>query len=480
MGEYWIDIIFTNSYSQPPPETIDRERRDSPEEEKSDPEINPGLQSQGVKYIDSKETMSKHTEKEMLDIVLNRAQDSEDCASESNTLIQKFQSLAIIENVLKAKTPSPQLSIGSCLDSFRSEGYAKKKRKYARLTDSEKLFIVKEVKLKKRNKKELSKTLEISYSTIRRVVREMWSEGSKTSKWFDSAVYTKKITKRTQDEIKYFIYGSRSWVTASQIADYIKKNTNQEIPQSTIRRYLKEDLSFSYRKGTPKPWSVNLGKLRAVRIWYSTELIRNIDQPTLLVNIDETCLSKTAFNNRSWFPKGNSGEVFSIGFRNSISLILAITSEGDYFGATIRRTVDSKIYKQFLENLEEWLQIRDKKRHRNIILIHDNAPIHRSKILFEFTRDDGYIHAFLPPYTPEYAPVELIFGQIKSHIKKSCRKSLIDLRGNEGIELVKSELSRLDRKVIIKCWRHSLERMKQDLARFIHNIELISPGQNCS
>ena len=45
------------------------------------------------------------------------------------------------------------------------------KEKYSRLTDSEQIFIVKVVKLKNRGKLELSKTLKISYSTIRKVVR---------------------------------------------------------------------------------------------------------------------------------------------------------------------------------------------------------------------------------------------------------------------------------------------------------------------
>ena len=480
MSEYAIDVIFTNSYLRPSLEITCSEHRDSQEKEKLNPRCNPDEQKLKFKYIDSKNAIRKHTAKELVDRVLKWVQNAAECASKSCNFIRKFQSLTIMENEPKRKTPLTSQLIDHHLSGSQLQDRIKEKKKYGRLTDSEKLFIVKEVKLKKRDKKELSKILKVSYSTIRRVTAEMWSEGSKSSKWFDPVRYTKKITKRTQEKIKHFIFDRKFWVTAPQIAHFIKKNTNQEIAQNAIRRYLREDLRFSYKKGTPKPWSIDLDKLRAGRIWYSSELTKQVNQRTLLVNIDETSLSKSTFNNRSWFPKGNSGEVFSIGFKSSISLILAIISEGHYFGTTIGSTVNSMIYKQFLENLEGWLSLRYKNKYDNIILIQDNAPIHRAKIVFKFMESDDYTHAFLPPYTPEYAPVELIFAQIKAHIKRSYQKSLVDLRGNEGVRLVKDGLSRLSRETIIKCWRHSFERLNQDLSRFIHNIKLIHHDQNCS
>ena len=111
-----------------------------------------------------------------------------------------------MENEPKRKTPLTSQLIDHHLSGSQLQDRIKEKKKYGRLTDSEKLFIVKEVKLKKRDKKELSKILKVSYSTIRRVTAEMWSEGSKSSKWFDPVRYTKKITKRTQEKIKHFIF----------------------------------------------------------------------------------------------------------------------------------------------------------------------------------------------------------------------------------------------------------------------------------
>ena len=320
----------------------------------------------------------------------------------------------------------------------------------------------------------------ISISTVRRVMDQMWSEGVSTPRWFNLWTYTRKITKRTQKVIKEYVTSKRCWITAIHIADHIKEKINKEVPQNRIRKYLKESLRFSYRKGTPKPCSVDIEKLKIGRIWYSYSFLRFIPERFLLVNIDETSFSGSIFNNRSWFPKEFSGEVFSIGYKNSTSLILAITSEGDYFGSTIRQTVNGNIYIQFLGNLWGLLKNTWRNNYQNIIIIHDNAPIHRAKQWLDFMREDDFMHAFLPPYTPEYAPVELVFSQLKSNVKKNKQKHLINFRGDERVKLVANELSKLEREMIIKCWRHSFSRMEQDLNKFTNDTKAINKYQKIS
>ena len=343
------------------------------------------------------------------------------------------------------------------------------RKKYSRLTDSDRLFVVKEVKLNRRSIKELAKSMHTSSSTIRRTVSQMWSEGNSTRKWFDSKLLSKQITSRTERIIKSFISQRRQWYTAAHIKDYIKKEVGQDVSCSKIRKYLKETLKFSYRKGSSKPWFVEVNKLKLGRVWFSYKIFEIINYRTLLVNIDETSLSNSVFHNRSWFLKGESGEIFSTWYKGSISVMLAVTSDGDYFGSPIKESVNSFIYKQFLENLEGWLKKKKGSQFSNIILIHDNAPIHRAYEWQEFMKYSQYQHAFLPPYTPEYAPIELVFSSLKSHVKKKQTKTLIDFKKEIGLRVIANSLSKLSRNTIMRCWRHSLWRMKWDANRFIHN-----------
>ena len=435
-----VEVILTNYYCNPLPKALCRQSRESNEEEKIYKKNKSDDWNLKNKFIDTKFAISKHSTDELLGLVRELASIRADPWSESESLTARFEDMSLVDYSLVNKDSQSALKHNQFLNHLEDNEQIGVKKKYTRLTDSEKLDIVKEVKLRKRDKKDIAKDTGVSISTIRRVVDQLWTEGVSTPRWFNFWTYTKRITKSAQKVIKEFVTSKRYWITAGHIADHIKEKINQEVPNPTIRKYLKENLRFSYRKGTPKPCSVDIEKLKIGRIWYSYSLLRSIPERTLLVNIDEASFSGSVFNNRSWFPKGLSGEVFSIGYRNSISLILAVTSEGDYFGSTIRQTVNGEIYIQFLENLWGWLKNTWKSRYQSSILIHDNAPIHRAKKCLDFMRDDDFIHAFLPPYTPEYAPVELVFSQIKSGFKKSKQKSLINLRGDEGVQLIANEL----------------------------------------
>ena len=123
---------------------------------------------------------------------------------------------------------------------LRLEDRIYERKKYARLTDSDKLLAVKEVKLNKRNIKEAAKFLNTRSSTIKRIQYRMWNEGASTQKWFNLKSLSKQITLRTEKSIKSFIDQRKQWYNSSHIKDHIKKDINQDVSCSKIRKYLKE------------------------------------------------------------------------------------------------------------------------------------------------------------------------------------------------------------------------------------------------
>jgi len=62
-------------------------------------------------------------------------------------------------------------------------------------------------------------------------------------------------------------------------------------------------------------------------------------------------------------------------------------------------------------------QLRQHFPGKEIILILDNASIHKSKYTRQYLQRWTQIHLFyLPPYSPEYNPVELIWKWIKPKV----------------------------------------------------------------
>ena len=268
-----------------------------------------------------------------------------------NYLIRALRMLSIAETESEQRSHSPVSSVDEESNRFGAEDKVFEGKRYARLTDSQKLFIAKEVKLNKRSVNDVAKCMNVNSSSIRRSVNQMWTEGRSTQKWFDLKLCLKQITWRTEKVIKSFVSQRRQWYTASHVRDHIKKEIKQNISWDKILKYFKQKLRLSYRKGTSKPWNVKIDQLKLGRVWFSCKLVEQINYKPLLINIDETNLSNSVFHNRSWLPIGKSGEIFNVSYKGSVSLVLAITSEGDNFGSIIKEPVDSTIYKEFLENL---------------------------------------------------------------------------------------------------------------------------------
>ena len=67
----------------------------------------------------------------------------------------------------------------------------------------------------------------------------------------------------------------------------------------------------------------------------------------------------------------------------------------------------------------------------------------------------------LPPYSPEFAPVELVFGLIKSHIRNKREKCKIDYSKESGLEAILSGLKFLTTTWIYKMWKRSISVIRE-------------------
>jgi transposase len=60
---------------------------------------------------------------------------------------------------------------------------------------------------------------------------------------------------------------------------------------------------------------------------------------------------------------------------------------------------------------------------RNSIWILDNAKIHCHTSIAKYLKSIGIVPIFLPPYTPFYNPIEILFGILKKRLKKIHREN---------------------------------------------------------
>lgn len=118
--------------------------------------------------------------------------------------------------------------------------------------------------------------------------------------------------------------------------------------------------------------NVDYLKLYFLQLIYSIRIGREISEKVLLINIDETNLSPSVFNNRSWLKRGVACELITKRFKGSVSLVLAITSEGDFFGITLNTALNSKVFIEYLKMLRRWVNTTYMHKWNKIVVILDN------------------------------------------------------------------------------------------------------------
>ena len=103
-------------------------------------------------------------------------------------------------------------------------------------------------------------------------------------------------------------------------------------------------------------------------------------------------------------------------FVGSISMILAIMSSGAWFSQLLSSTLDSQIFLRFLKKLFRWIESRNRFDWDKVIIVLDNCPSHTARSVKDFFSSTDYLVFYLPPYSPQLAPVEKAFQTLKIRI----------------------------------------------------------------
>ena len=113
-----------------------------------------------------------------------------------------------------------------------------------------------------------------------------------------------------------------------------------------------------------------------------------------------------------------------------------MTKERRAISTAVALTLSGKIYKKHFEgsvnseNLIVALEHMRSQRHgRKIILIWDQARIHRSKVVQAYLQQHPEIIVeALPAYAPQLDPEEYCHGNVKQRLKNACPKTKEDIR----------------------------------------------------
>jgi transposase len=137
---------------------------------------------------------------------------------------------------------------------------------------------------------------------------------------------------------------------------------------------------------------------------------------------DEAGVRSDYHRGTTWAVRGYTPVIRTTGARFSMQMISAITARGKMKFMTHKGKVNAKLFCEFLKRLIH-------NAANTIFLIVDGHPVHRSTSVKKFIQSTkGKLRLFyLPPYSPELNPDELVWNNVKSKVGRSLIKGPDDL-----------------------------------------------------
>lgn len=135
-------------------------------------------------------------------------------------------------------------------------------------------------------------------------------------------------------------------------------------------------------------------------------------------------------------PKGcRVRECVPRNYGSQTSIISAVSVSGASATMTVEGAVDASVFNIYVEQvLRPTIEVGD-------ILILDNLSVHRASCIEAVAAECGAVVIWLPPYSPDFSPIELMWSKIKAALRAAKARTREELEQAlvTALELVTSD-----------------------------------------
>jgi transposase len=202
--------------------------------------------------------------------------------------------------------------------------------------------------------------------------------------------------------------------TRAQVRDLVRRWFGVGLSLVTIGKYLRS-WGLSPQKPIRKAYEQNP---EAVQRWLEVEYPaiakRAKKEKAAILWLDQTGLRSDAPLGKTWAPVGQTPVVAKTGKRFGINVMAAISNKGELYFTCYTGSFTGPVFLAYLKRLVGHL---DRKIH----LIVDGHPVHRRVSIRDWLTEhvDRIEMHFLPSYSPELNPVELLNSDVKRHVAQA-------------------------------------------------------------
>lgn len=221
--------------------------------------------------------------------------------------------------------------------------------------------------------------------------------------------------------------------TLAMIRVVIRQEFNVSLSEVSVGRLMKR-LGYTPQRPLYRAWQQDPVLTKS---WQETEYpkiaARAKKEKALIFFADEAGIRSDHHAGTTWAPSGQTPVVKATGARFGFNLISAVNARGHFRFMTVQGTVNAGVFKEFLKRLISGIT-------QKVFLIVDGHPMHKAKLVKEFVQanSERIELFFLPAYSPELNPDELVWGHVKAKVAKAAPMTKEELMAK-----VKSAMHRL-------------------------------------
>ena len=240
---------------------------------------------------------------------------------------------------------------------------------------------------------------------------------------------------------KALIQHSRAfpWKYQDELAEFLDEEWGIEVSRQSISRYLKE-------AGVTNKQGQRIGpQSQVLRDAWQTEMLEFTAEQ--LVFVDESLFKMmSCWRSMAYGPIGDPARYHDDMDRGDTWSILPAYTKNGYLPCTgIRKGYyNTEAFVEWLNN--ELLPYCNPFPGPRSIICLDNASIHTNPVIEEAIQAAGLKVRYLPPYSPDFNPIELTFSVLKAWMRRNYRELRAQFEGEFGLFLAHAiEVSGCDR-----------------------------------
>ena len=257
----------------------------------------------------------------------------------------------------------------------------------------------------------IASNLNVDISTVWRTVQLFINTGNVSKKRYNKDNLPRKINESILFVILQVVL-ERPGVYLREIQSHVEYLTGTRVSTSTVCQSL-------HHQGFSRTRMKLVAKQRdeALRATYAAEM--SVYDPGLFVFLDETgCDRRNALKRRGYNWRGKPATSHKLLVRGErLNTIACISMEGVLECSTVTGTVDGNNFYTFVHSKLLPLLMPFNGSNPHSVVIMDNASIHHIDGIVDMIISIGALVIFLPPYSPDYNPIEEAFSKVKTLIK---------------------------------------------------------------